>query len=56
MLINQNHEISIKLAKRNEVISHLKNIINNGFEEKKETQRSSLRFPPEDESSDSVFK
>jgi len=40
MLINQNHEMSIKLKKRNDVISHLKNVIAHELEAKKEIQRS----------------
>lgn len=56
MLINQNHEMSIKLKKKNEIISHLRNIISHGVETKKDVHRSNSHFQNEDNSFDSNFR
>lgn len=56
MLINQNHEMSIKLNKKSEIITHLKSVISQGLNQKKETQRSSSNYQNEENSFDSNFR
>ena len=50
MLINQNHEMSIKLKKKNETIESLKMMLKQGSEEHKASQRSSSEYNNEDDS------
>jgi hypothetical protein len=55
MLINQNHEMSIKLKKKDEIIAHLRSTISAGGDSKKESQGPSSQLNNEDNSSDFQF-
>jgi ABC-type Fe3+-citrate transport system substrate-binding protein len=48
MLINQNHEMSIKLKKKDENIDSLKMTMQQNFEENKVSERSSSEYNNED--------
>jgi hypothetical protein len=48
MLINQNHEMSIKLKKKDENIESLKITMKQNYEENKVSQRSSSEYNNED--------
>jgi len=56
MLINQNHELSIKLKNKKETISNLNNLIKNGIGENKVSQHSTSEFRNEDNGYESEFK
>ena len=56
MLINQNHEMSIKLKKKNAIIEKFRNMVEDGNGEKKDSQRTSTNYPNEDNSFDSNIK
>lgn len=56
MLINQNHEMSIKLKKKNEIIESLKMMMKQGFEENKASQRSSSEYNNEEDSFTKNYK
>jgi hypothetical protein len=56
MLINQNHEISIKLKKKNETIESLKMMMKQGLEENKVSQRSSSEYNNEEDSFTKNYK
>ena len=48
--------MSIKLNKKSEIITHLKSVISQGLNQKKETQRSSSNYQMEENSFDSNFR
>lgn len=53
MLINQNHELSLKLQSKDTQIQQLNSMLSQGYEEKKDSPRL---ITPEDDSFESNFK
>ena len=56
MLINQNHELSIKLKKKNETIAQLNAAINQTYEDKKSPEKSDPVYEEADHSYESNYR
>lgn len=56
MLINQNHELSIKVKKKTDTISHLQNMLNQRYDIKNNIQGTSSQYQNDEESFTSDFK